>query len=93
MTYAVISGTDIVETYDDREEAESVERELRVEGEAPYTWVAETIEWFCDECDDEFTTIPTRHDPETCECGEAFVDHEKEYIRRSFEAVPKDPKR
>ena len=48
------------------------------------------IDWRCTECGDEFTTEPTRHDPSSCECGEAFVDHEDEYIRRSFEAEPID---
>lgn len=46
----------------------------------------ETLRWRCTDCGDVFETEPTRHDPDSCECGEAFVDHEAAYIRRNLKA-------
>lgn len=53
--------------------------------------MTETIEWRCTECGDGFETEPTRHDPSTCDCGEAFVDHEEHYIRRNLQAESVEP--
>lgn len=48
--------------------------------------MTETYLWRCQECGDEFETTPTRHDPASCECGAAFVDHEEHYTRQSLPA-------
>lgn len=45
------------------------------------------LHWVCDTCSDEFTTTPTRHDPTTCKCGEAFVDHEDYGLRHTPAAI------
>lgn len=43
----------------------------------------ESLLWRCLECNDTFRSVPDRHSLDHCECGETWVDHEQEYIRRS----------
>lgn len=42
------------------------------------------MKWQCEECGDVFESDDTRHSMDRCACGEAYVDHEDVYIRRSL---------
>lgn len=44
----------------------------------------DSILWWCMKCNDTFTSTPERHSKDRCDCGETWVDHEKYYLRRSF---------
>lgn len=40
------------------------------------------VPWRCKECDDKkLSDKLRRHNPDSCECGEAFVDAEQHYVR------------
>lgn len=45
----------------------------------------ETLLWRCADCDVTFESDDRRHHMDWCpECGDQYVDHESEYIRRSI---------
>lgn len=56
-----------------------------------YNMTQETRKWKCQECGDEFESDTTHHSIDSCECGEAWVDHETYQMRASFAALPFDP--
>lgn len=48
----------------------------------------DTLLWECAECGDRFESDPTdHHSMDSCDCGEAWVDHETYQLRRNADAI------
>jgi predicted nucleic acid-binding Zn-ribbon protein len=50
------------------------------------------LKWRCSECGETFESEASRHSLDRCPepCGEAWVDHEHEYLRRNALAKEMD---